>query len=128
VELPTLKNTLVSIRTGLKGVQELLENIQQQPRDPSDKFLNIFGEWQKASQKRYDQLEASFREAERNYDFVCQLYAEDSKILMPGEFYNRIQTFITAYHQAKYENEQAVIRQHEAEKKERDRQVRLFIT
>jgi hypothetical protein len=123
VELAVVRQTLQYIKVGLKDAQTLLDNIAQDPRDPTDQFTSTMSDWVKNSQKKFEQLEQAFKDAEKSFEEVCRMYGEDPKAIQPNEFFTKIHQFITQFNSAQQDNEQAIQKQLEIEKKEREKQV-----
>lgn len=127
VELPALRANLQSIKVGLKDAQALMDAIAADPRDPTDQFANIMTDWIKGSQKKYEQLDQAFKDAENAYTEVCKSFGEDPKALQPNEFFLKFHMFINQFNQAQTDNEQFIQKQLDAEKKEKEKQERAKI-
>lgn len=121
VELPIVRQLIIAMKTGLKDVNTLLEGLEKDPRDPTDKFSSVFQDWKVQAQKKFDVLDTAFKETELEYKDVTAMFAEEASTSTPAEFFTKFQTFITAFNQAKADNEAAIQKQLDAEKKERDK-------
>ncbi|KAI3640676.1 hypothetical protein MIR68_001554 [Amoeboaphelidium protococcarum] len=124
VELPVLRQTLAQLKNGVKDISVLLDNIAKDPRDPTDKFSSVMSEWVKGAQKKQEQLDSAFKDADAAYISVCKLFCEDGKTAVPSEFFGKVQAFIAAYNQSKADNEAFIQRQLELEKKEKEKMER----
>lgn len=122
--MPVLRQLMQSMRSGLKEMQTLIDNLAAGKRDPTDKFQTILGQWLKNSQKKFDQLENAIKDTEKLYESVCKLFAEDPKSMQPVDFFGHLSHFITAYAMAKSDNEQEIIKRQEQEKKEKEKEER----
>jgi dishevelled associated activator of morphogenesis len=111
------------MRMGLRDTTVLLGAMASDTRDPTDKFSSVLSEWMTGAQKKFDQLDQAFKDAENAYIETCKMFAEDPKSSPPGEFFGKIHQFMAAFVQAKTDNEVALQKQLEAEKKEREKQV-----
>lgn len=82
-------------------------------------FESVIGEWIKPAQKKYEQLDQAFKDADKQYIHICELFGEDSKTCQPSDFFGKISQFVTMCNTARQENEEAVQKMAELEKKER---------
>lgn len=126
MELANVRQTLQLIKLGLSSTKTLLEAIQNDDLIPDDKFGIVIGPWIHAAQRKYEDLDVSFKSSEENFGKICKLFGEDPKNIQPGDFFGVIYQFVVAFKSAQTENIQYIQRQLDFEKKERERQVSFF--
>ncbi|KAJ3265453.1 Dishevelled associated activator of morphogenesis 2, partial [Borealophlyctis nickersoniae] len=150
VTIPQIRTCLISIRDNLKELKTLLDNLDKDAekaatskpppsptkssssRSPSptkgttqDKFRIEMGRFHDIAAEKYSSLDERFKAAEKEYEKVVVIYGEDPKTTTPEEFFGIFWKFCQAFTQAKIDNETAVLKAIEAEKKEaalRDRE------
>lgn len=90
------------------------------------KFIAIMDGFHSQTDKTFGRLDSKFQEANKGFEELVVLYGEDTKTTSTEEFFGTFSQFRTAFILAKTENEEAIQRTLEAEKKAKEQQVRFF--
>ena len=124
VSIPSIRQALTLIRDGLREIKSLLENLEQDSAKSAEKkkgnaksFLTTIGAFYSESFTSYEKIDAQFKKADQDYDLVVNLYGEDPKIMFPDEFFGIISQFSNGLLNAKIENETAIAKEKELEKR-----------
>ena len=78
------------------------------------------------AEAKYTKLDNLFKTAEKDYETAVLLYGEDAKTMFPDEFFGIFSKFVQSFLQAKAENEAALQKEKDEQKKEADKKVLLF--
>lgn len=88
-----------------------------------DKFRGVLGQFYEEANSVYKSLNERFQATEKKYETAVVLYGEDPKTTTPEEFFGIFWQFIQGFMQAKADNEMAIRKALEAEKKEKEKRV-----
>ncbi|KAJ3207200.1 hypothetical protein HDU67_007609 [Dinochytrium kinnereticum] len=126
VTIPAIRQVLITIRENLKHVTELIDTLEKEESKPSSptkskpssSFLTTLKSFHQTARAAYEELDGKFKAAEKDFEDLVNLYGEDAKTTTPEEFFGIFFKFVQAFNAAKTDNEQAVQKAVEAEKKE----------
>ncbi|KAJ3096868.1 hypothetical protein HDU97_005466 [Phlyctochytrium planicorne] len=131
VTIPAIRQVLITIRDNLKQAKDLCEKLEKEdaatPTDgkssptkskPGNPFLSVLKGFCESGQTAYEDLDSKFKAAEKEFEALVTLYGEDPKTTTPEEFFGIFFKFVQSFNAAKNDNEQAVAKAVEAEKKE----------
>ncbi|KAI8846857.1 hypothetical protein BC829DRAFT_445004 [Chytridium lagenaria] len=145
VTIPAIRQVLMTIRENLKTSENLVNILEKEegavpvpapaPADPKsgrvspsklkpaaatgkNAFLVTLKTFYQSAQSAYEELDAKFKTADKEFEGLVNVYGEDPKVTTPEEFFGIFFKFVQSYNAAKADNEHAVAKAVEAEKKE----------
>jgi len=118
VSLAEMDKDIQILRTGLNDVAREIEfHRSAGPAQPGDRFLSVMREFHTQALTRFAELEDKFQDMKTRFDRAVRLFGEDSSVLQPDEFFGIFDTFLTAFSEARQDNENIRRRQEEEEKR-----------
>ncbi|KAJ3008172.1 hypothetical protein HKX48_008726 [Thoreauomyces humboldtii] len=142
VTIPQIRSTLMTLRQNLTQLKSLLDTMdKQEAKKPgeeatkrlssaselstsTDPFRESMGQFYELADKVYKSASERFQITEKSYEAAVVLYGEDPKITTPEEFFGVFWQFVQGFALAKLDNERAIQKVIEAEKKEKEKQDR----
>ncbi|TPX38459.1 hypothetical protein SeLEV6574_g07774, partial [Synchytrium endobioticum] len=121
VNIPTIRQILMQVRDNLANLKALLELLETSGAPGDRKYMKEMGEFYKKGEEYYQSLDRRMKETESSFESLCHLYGEDPKTATPEEFFGILLKFKKDFNQARTDNDQAVAKQLELEKRERDK-------
>ncbi|XP_037934330.1 disheveled-associated activator of morphogenesis 1 isoform X2 [Teleopsis dalmanni] len=118
VSLGEMEKDIQTLRTGLAElVREIEFHRASGPAQQSDRFLPVMREFHATASVRFAELEDRFQDMKTRFDRAVRLFGEDGSILQPDEFFGIFDAFLSAFSEAKQDNENFRKRQEEEEKR-----------
>ncbi|XP_067637402.1 disheveled-associated activator of morphogenesis 1 isoform X2 [Eurosta solidaginis] len=118
VSLAEMDKDIQMLRTGLADVAREIEfHRSAGPAQPGDHFLPVMREFHAQASVRFAELEDKFQDMKTRFDRAVRLFGEDGSVLQPDEFFGIFDTFLTAFAEARQDNENLRKRQEEDEKR-----------
>ncbi|KAJ3028330.1 hypothetical protein HK097_005992, partial [Rhizophlyctis rosea] len=153
VTIPQIRTVMIQIRDNLKELKILIDDLEkdkgksapkkvikptdgpstpgtsepvtkESPTTEEDRFIPIMKSFHNMATEKYEDLDKKFKESEKEYESVVNLYGEDVKTTTPEEFFGIFAKFVGGYQLAKTENEMAVKKAEDEKKKEEQRLIR----
>uniref|UniRef100_A0A672YTB9 Disheveled-associated activator of morphogenesis 1-like n=1 Tax=Sphaeramia orbicularis TaxID=375764 RepID=A0A672YTB9_9TELE len=118
INMTVLEKEIGNLRSGLKSVEAELQYQQtQSSQGPVDKFISVVGQFITVATFSFADVEESLSEAKELFEKALRHFGEDSSKQQPEEFFGIFDTFITAFSEAKQDNENMIRRKEEEEKR-----------
>lgn len=118
VSLAEMDKDIQMLRTGMADVVREIEfHRSSGPAQQGDRFLPVMREFHTQASLRFAELEDKFQDMKTRFDRAVRLFGEDGSILQPEEFFGIFDTFLTAFAEARQDNENTRRRQEEEEKR-----------
>uniref|UniRef100_A0A1B0ATF1 Disheveled-associated activator of morphogenesis 1 n=1 Tax=Glossina palpalis gambiensis TaxID=67801 RepID=A0A1B0ATF1_9MUSC len=118
VSLGEMDKDIQMLRTGLTDVAREIEfHRSSGPAQQGDRFLPVMREFHAQASVRFAELEDKFQDMKTRFDRAVRLFGEDGAILQPDEFFGIFDAFLTAFSEARQDNENLRRRQEEEEKR-----------
>jgi dishevelled associated activator of morphogenesis len=111
-----LEKDMGQLRNGMKEVGREIEFFRTQPAADGDRYLTVMKEFTSKTAVRLAELEDLFIDMKARFDRVCRLFCEDPATTQSDEFFGIFDIYITAFLDAKAENDAAKRRREEEEK------------
>ncbi|KAJ3212388.1 hypothetical protein HDU82_002067 [Entophlyctis luteolus] len=120
VTIPQIRQSVITIRDNLNSIKALLSKMEKDASSSPNAavFLEAMSAFHVSASAVYADLDTRFKSAEKEFEALVVLYGEDPRKTTPEEFFGVFRQFLTAYAQAKVENEMAAAKVIEDEKKE----------
>ncbi|KAJ3020034.1 UNVERIFIED_CONTAM: hypothetical protein HDU68_010388 [Siphonaria sp. JEL0065] len=116
VTIPQIRQIVVTIRDNLDSIKSLLTKLEKDPTGTT--FYTKLNAFYSTAFATYQDVDARFKSAEKEFETIVNLYGEDVKTTTPEEFFGIFSKFVAAYNQARVDNEVAAAKLIEDEKKE----------
>ncbi|XP_074039315.1 disheveled-associated activator of morphogenesis-like protein isoform X3 [Leptinotarsa decemlineata] len=117
VSLGELNKDMAQLRAGLKDVAREIEFHLSQSPLANDKFVPVMREFQATATCRLAEVEDQYQDMKNRFERAVRLFGEDSTNAQPDEFFGIFDTFLTAFTEARQDNENMRRRQEEEEKR-----------
>ncbi|XP_053951305.1 disheveled-associated activator of morphogenesis 1 isoform X2 [Anastrepha ludens] len=118
VSLAEMDKDIQMLRTGLADVAREIEfHRSAGPAQPGDRFLPVMREFHAQASVRFAELEDKFQDMKTRFDRAVRLFGEDGSVLQPDEFFGIFDTFLSAFTEARQDNDNFRKRQEEEEKR-----------
>lgn len=118
VNMTELQKDINNLRSGLKSVEAELKYQQaQSSHGPADKFVPVLSQFITVASFSFSDVEESLNEAKDLYGKALRHFGEVSSNLQPDEFFGIFDTFLTAFSEAKQDNENMARRKEEEERR-----------
>ncbi|KAK9728732.1 Diaphanous FH3 Domain [Popillia japonica] len=126
VSLGELTKDMAQLRAGLKDVTREIEfhrsqspiaNDKSQSPIANDKFVPVMREFQATATCRLAEIEDQFQDMKTRFERAVRLFGEDPAQTQPDEFFGIFDAFLSAFTEAKQDNENMRKRQEEEEKR-----------
>lgn len=131
VNIGNIRQLLTGMRQSLKELRDLLESLKKRGETNAElkqknaTFIETMSQFYLMAEKSYVRLNEMFVMTSELYESLVLLYAEDPKTMSTEEFFGTLAQFRSAFVQAKQENEEAIQRALDAERKEKEKLERL---
>ncbi|KAI8615776.1 hypothetical protein BC830DRAFT_1168331 [Chytriomyces sp. MP71] len=116
VTIPQIRQIVNTIRDNLNSIKSLLVKLEKDPTGAT--FFAKLTSFHNTAFTAYQDVDARFKAAEKDFETIVNLYGEDIKTTTPEEFFGTFRTFVNAYNAAKQDNEAAAAKLLDDEKKE----------
>ncbi|XP_066141423.1 disheveled-associated activator of morphogenesis 1 [Euwallacea fornicatus] len=117
VSLGELSKDMAQLRAGLKDVTREIEFHRSQSPLANDKFVPVMREFQATATCRLAEVEDQYQDMKTRFERAVRLFGEEASNAQPDEFFGVFDTFLTAFMEAKQDNENMKKRQEEEEKR-----------
>ncbi|XP_023719898.1 disheveled-associated activator of morphogenesis 1 [Cryptotermes secundus] len=117
VNMGELEKDMGFLRNGLKEVEREIEFHRSQPVATGDRFLPVMKEFLSSATCRFSELEDLFQDMKTRFDRAVRLFGEDNSTIQPDDFYGIFDAFLTAFIEARQDNENMKRRREEEEKR-----------
>ncbi|KAJ8970369.1 hypothetical protein NQ314_001281 [Rhamnusium bicolor] len=117
VSLGELNKDMAQLRAGLKDVAGEIEFHRSQSPLANDKFVPVMREFQATATCRLAEVEDQYQDMKNRFERAVRLFGEDTANAQPDEFFGIFDTFLTAFTEARQDNENMKRRQEEEEKR-----------
>ncbi|XP_029900162.1 disheveled-associated activator of morphogenesis 1-like [Myripristis murdjan] len=118
VNMAELEKDIGNLRSGLKNVEaELQYQKGRTSQAPGDKFVSVVSQFITMASFSFSELEESLNEAKELFRQALRYFGEDSSKLQPDEFFGIFDAFLTAFSEAKQDNENMKRRKEEEERR-----------
>lgn len=118
VSLGEMDKDISLLRNGLVEVAREIEfNRSAGTPPPGDRFLPVMREFHAQASVRFAELEDMFQDMKTRFDRAVRLFGEDGSVIQPDEFFGIFDSFLTAFMEARQDNENFKKRQEEEEKR-----------
>uniref|UniRef100_A0A3Q1ISF4 Dishevelled associated activator of morphogenesis 1b n=1 Tax=Anabas testudineus TaxID=64144 RepID=A0A3Q1ISF4_ANATE len=115
VNMTELEKDMGNLRSGLKSVEAELQYQQaQSSQGPTDKFVPVVNQFITMASFIFSEVEESLTEAK---ELALRHFGEDSSSPQPDDFFGMFDAFLTAFSEAKHDNENMARRKEEEEKR-----------
>ncbi|TPX33081.1 hypothetical protein SmJEL517_g03929 [Synchytrium microbalum] len=121
VSIPTIRQILMAVRDNLANLKALLETLESSDAVGDRKYIKEMGEFYKKAEDYFQSLDSRLKDTEKQFESLCNLYGEDPKTTTPEEFFGILLKFVRDFNQARADNDQAVAKQIELDKREREK-------
>ncbi|XP_005801208.1 disheveled-associated activator of morphogenesis 1 [Xiphophorus maculatus] len=133
VNMMELEKEINTLKSGLKSIDAELQYQQEQSSQrPVDKFVSVVSQFITVASLNFSDVEDSLQEAKDLFVKALTHFGEDSSKQQPDDFFGVFNTFLSAYSEARQDNEDIARRQEEEEKralaeaqKKKDREQRM---
>ncbi|PWA16609.1 hypothetical protein CCH79_00004445, partial [Gambusia affinis] len=133
VNMTELEKEINTLKSGLKSIDAELQYQQEQSSQrPVNKFVSVVSQFITVASLNFSDVEDSLQEAKDLFVKALTHFGEDSSKQQPDDFFGVFNTFLSAYSEARQDNEDMARRQEEEEKralaeaqKKRDREQRM---
>ncbi|KAM6973612.1 LOW QUALITY PROTEIN: disheveled-associated activator of morphogenesis 1 [Aplochiton taeniatus] len=119
VNMTELEKDINNLKSGLKSVETELEFQRSHPQDSGDKFVSVVSQFVTVASFSFSDVEESLNEARDLFKRALNHFGEGGSTMQPEEFFGIFDTFLTAFAEAKQENENIRRRKEEEEKRAR---------
>lgn len=119
VSLGEMDKDITMLRTGMTEVSREIDfhrSAAGQPQ-PGDRFLPVMREFHAQASVRFAELEDQFQDMKTRFDRAIRLFGEDGSVVQPDEFFGIFDAFLTAFTEARQDNDNFKKRQDEEEKR-----------
>uniref|UniRef100_UPI0037E79327 disheveled-associated activator of morphogenesis 1 n=1 Tax=Semicossyphus pulcher TaxID=241346 RepID=UPI0037E79327 len=116
VNMTELEKDIGNLRSGLKSVEAELQYQKAQSSGPSDKFVPMVSQFITVASFSFSEVEESFSEAKEVFEKALKHFGEVSN-LQPDEFFGIFDSFLTAFSEAKQDNQNMARRKEEEERR-----------
>ncbi|GLH09543.1 Formin-like protein [Gryllus bimaculatus] len=142
VNMGELEKDMGQLRNGLKEVEREVEFHRSQPAGVAvagDRFLPVMKEFLSSATCRFSELEDLFQDMKTRtparivtqanaFDRAVRLFGEDNSNIQPDEFFGIFDAFLTAFNEARQDNENMRRRREEEEKRaQQEAEVRFVL-
>nr|XP_046268384.1 disheveled-associated activator of morphogenesis 1 [Scatophagus argus] len=118
VNMMELEKDIGNLRSGLKSVDAELQYQQtQSSQGAKDKFVSVVSQFITVASFTFSDVEESLTEAKEVFAKALKHFGEDMSKLQPDVFFGIFDTFLTAFSEAKQDNENMARRKEEEEKR-----------
>ncbi|KAJ3087483.1 Dishevelled associated activator of morphogenesis 2 [Physocladia obscura] len=117
VTIPQIRQIVNTIRDNLNSNKGLLAKLEKDAQGGTG-FFETLSKFYGTAFETYQDLDARFKNAEKEFESLVILFGEDTRTTTPEEFFGIFKQFLAAYNLAKLENEMAAAKLIEDEKKE----------
>jgi dishevelled associated activator of morphogenesis len=117
VSLGELSKDMAQLRLGLKDVAKEIEFHLSQSPLANDKFVPVMREFQATATCRLAEVEDQYQDMKTRFERAVRLFGEDATNAQPDEFFGVFDGFLTAFLEARQDNENLRRRQEEEEKR-----------
>ncbi|XP_071399371.1 disheveled-associated activator of morphogenesis 1 isoform X3 [Centroberyx affinis] len=118
INMTELEKDIGNLRSGLKSVEAELQYQQgRSSQGASDKFVSVVSQFVTVASFSFSDVEESFNEAKELFRQALRHFGEDSSKLQPDEFFGIFEAFLTAFAEAKQDNENMRRRKEEEERR-----------
>ncbi|XP_026212595.1 disheveled-associated activator of morphogenesis 1-like [Anabas testudineus] len=118
VNMTELEKDMGNLRSGLKSVEAELQYQQaQSSQGPTDKFVPVVNQFITMASFIFSEVEESLTEAKELFGKALRHFGEDSSSPQPDDFFGMFDAFLTAFSEAKHDNENMARRKEEEEKR-----------
>ncbi|KAJ8986080.1 hypothetical protein NQ317_003374, partial [Molorchus minor] len=117
VSLGELNKDMAQLRAGLKDVAREIEFHRSQSPLANDKFVPVMREFQATATCRLAEVEDQYQDMKTRFERAVRLFGEEATNAQPDEFFGIFDTFLTAFIEARQDNENMRKRQEEEEKR-----------
>ncbi|MEQ2308153.1 Disheveled-associated activator of morphogenesis 1, partial [Ameca splendens] len=118
VNMTELEKEINILRSGLKSIEAELQYQQtQSSQRPVDKFVSVVSQFITVASFTFSDVEDSLREAKDLFAKALTHFGEDSSNQQPDDFFGIFNTFLSAYSEARQDNEDMARRQEEEKKR-----------
>ncbi|KAJ8947696.1 hypothetical protein NQ318_001534 [Aromia moschata] len=117
VSLGELNKDMAQLRAGLRDVVREIEFHRSQSPLANDKFVPVMREFQATATCRLAEVEDQYQDMKTRFERAVRLFGEECTNAQPDEFFGIFDTFLTAFMEAKQDNENMKKRQEEEEKR-----------
>ncbi|KAL1489955.1 hypothetical protein ABEB36_013878 [Hypothenemus hampei] len=117
VSLGELSKDMAQLRAGLKDVAREIEFHRTQSPLANDKFVPVMREFQATATCRLAEVEDQYQDMKTRFERAVRLFGEDSTNAQPDDFFGMFDTFLTAFLEARQDNENMRKKQEEEEKR-----------
>lgn len=117
VSLGELEKDMALLRAGLRDVTREIEFHLSQNAPSGDRFVPVMREFQATATCRLAEIEDLFQDMKTRFDRAVRLFGEDPSSIQPDEFFGIFDTFLTAFLEARQDNENLRRRQEDEEKR-----------
>uniref|UniRef100_A0A672J8Q4 Disheveled-associated activator of morphogenesis 1-like n=1 Tax=Salarias fasciatus TaxID=181472 RepID=A0A672J8Q4_SALFA len=118
VNMTELEKEINNLRSGLKSVEAELKYQQTQTAQrPADKFVSVVSQFVTMASFSFSEVEESLTEARELFQKALRHFGETSSNLQPDEFFGIFDTFLSAFAEAKHDNENMARRKEEEERR-----------
>ncbi|KAJ4426490.1 hypothetical protein ANN_27304 [Periplaneta americana] len=112
-----LEKDMGLLRNGLKEVEREIEFHRSQPVAVGDRFLPVMKEFLSSATCRFSELEDLFQDMKTRFDRAVRLFGEDNSTIQPDDFFGIFDAFLTAFNEARQDNDNMRRRREEEEKR-----------
>ncbi|XP_060532378.1 disheveled-associated activator of morphogenesis 1 isoform X2 [Cylas formicarius] len=119
VSLGELGKDMAQLRAGLKDVAKEIEYHTTQSPLANDMFMPVMREFQATATCRLAEVEDQFQDMKTRFERAVRLFGEDPINAQPDEFFGIFDTFLTAFSEARHDNENMRRKLEEEEKRAR---------
>lgn len=117
VSLGELSKDMAQLRAGLKDVAREIEFHRNQSPLANDKFVPVMREFQATATCRLAEIEDQYQDMKTRFERAVRLFGEEATSAQPDEFFGVFDTFLTAFLEARQDNENMRRKQEEEEKR-----------
>lgn len=119
VSLGEMDKDIAMLRTGLTEVSREIDFHRSAAGQPQagDRFLPVMREFHAQASVRFAELEDQFQDMKTRFDRAIRLFGEDGSVVQPDEFFGIFDAFLTAFMEARQDNDNFKKRQEEEEKR-----------
>ncbi|XP_041809592.1 disheveled-associated activator of morphogenesis 1 [Chelmon rostratus] len=118
VNMTELEKDIGNLRSGLKSVEAELKYQQAwSSRGPEDKFVSVVSQFITVASFSFSDVEESLSEAKEVFGKALRHFGEELSNLQPDGFFGIFDTFLTAFSEAKQDNENMARRKEEEERR-----------
>ncbi|ENN73936.1 hypothetical protein D910_03083 [Dendroctonus ponderosae] len=117
VSLGELSKDMAQLRAGLKDVAREIEFHRSQSPLANDKFVPVMREFQATATCKLAEVEDQYQDMKTRFERAVRLFGEEAANAQPDEFFGVFDTFLTAFVEARQDNENLRRKQEEEEKR-----------